>query len=105
MYAGEIVEQTDVATLFAEPKHPYTRGLIGSVPRLGVEVEELAVIPGNVPNLIDLPPACRFAPRCRTRVEENVPHCQEIHPELRPLDEAHDVRCWVYHEPDGSLRA
>jgi oligopeptide/dipeptide ABC transporter ATP-binding protein len=105
MYAGEIVEQSEVATLFDEPRHPYTRGLIGSVPRLGQEVDELAVIPGNVPNLVDLPAACRFAPRCVTRVEENVPHCQEIHPELRPLDAGHDARCWLYHEPDGSARS
>jgi peptide/nickel transport system ATP-binding protein len=105
MYAGEIVEQSDVASLFADPKHPYTRGLIGSVPRLGDEREELAVIPGSVPNLIDLPTGCRFAPRCLTRVEENVPYTDELHPELRPVGERHDVRCWLYHEPDGRLRS
>ena len=55
MYAGEIVEQTDVATLFREPRHPYTQGLIGSIPVVGDVRDELAVIPGNVPNLIDLP--------------------------------------------------
>jgi peptide/nickel transport system ATP-binding protein len=104
MYAGEIVEQTDTRSLFEDPKHPYTRGLIGSVPKLGQERDELAVIPGSVPNLIDLPPACRFAPRCVTRVTENVPHSEELHPELRPVGEGHDVRCWLYHEPDGSSR-
>jgi peptide/nickel transport system ATP-binding protein len=104
MYAGEIVEQTDTRSLFEDPKHPYTRGLIGSVPKLGQERDELAVIPGSVPNLIDLPPACRFAPRCVTRVTENVPHSEELHPELRPVREGHDVRCWLYHEPDGSSR-
>jgi len=105
MYAGEIVEQSDVTTLFAEPKHPYTQGLIDSVPRLGEERDELAVIPGNVPNLIDLPAGCRFAPRCVTRVEQQVPHCEELHPELLPIGErGHDVRCWLYHEPDGSPR-
>ena len=104
MYAGEIVEQTDTRSLFEDPKHPYTRGLIGSVPKLGQERDELAVIPGSVPNLIDLPPACRFAPRCVTRVTENVPHSEELHPELRPVAEGHDVRCWLYHEPDGSAR-
>jgi peptide/nickel transport system ATP-binding protein len=104
MYAGEIVEQTDVHTLFAAPKHPYTQGLIGSVPSLGHVQAELATIPGAVPNLIDLPPACRFAPRCVPRVELSVPFCQEIHPELRPLEAGgvgHDVRCWIYHRPDG----
>ena len=104
MYAGEIVEQTDTRSLFDNPKHPYTRGLIGSVPKLGQERDELSVIPGSVPNLIDLPPACRFAPRCVTRVTENVPHSEELHPELRPVADGHDVRCWLYHEPDGSAR-
>ena len=105
MYAGEIVEQTDVKSLFANPKHPYTQGLIGSVPILGSVQDQLATIPGAVPNLIDLPPACRFAPRCVPRVQLSVPHCEEIHPELRPVEEGgtgHDVRCWIYHQPEGS---
>jgi len=104
MYAGEIVEEADARTLFAAPKHPYTQGLIGSVPVLGRVQNELATIPGNVPNLIDLPPACRFAPRCVPRVEQNVAHCTEIHPELRPLPDAvaHGVRCWIYHEPEST---
>ena len=70
MYAGEIVEQTDVVSLFRDPLHPYTRGLIGSIPVVGDVKDELAVIPGNVPNLIDLPKGCRFAPRCRARGEQ-----------------------------------
>src|SRR5919198_1167631 len=72
MYAGEIVEQTDVGRLFRDPRPPYTRGLIGSIPVPGEVEQELSVIPGNVPNLIDLPNGCRFAPRCLTRVEEDV---------------------------------
>src|SRR6266550_58299 len=59
MYAGEIVEQTDVGRLFRDPRHPYTRGLIGSIPVPGEVTHDLAVIPGNVPNLIDLPGGCR----------------------------------------------
>jgi peptide/nickel transport system ATP-binding protein len=101
MYAGEIVEQTDVTTLFREPKHPYTQGLVASIPVLGEARDELAVIPGNVPNLIDLPPACRFAPRCRVRIEKNVTQATERHPELLPVAPGHDVRCWVYHRPDA----
>ncbi len=97
MYAGEIVEQTDVATLFDDPKHPYTRGLIGSVPTLGSTADQLATIPGSVPNLIDLPPACRFAPRCSLRVEANVLLADEKHPELLPVADGHEVRCWYYH--------
>ena len=100
MYAGEIVEQSDVRTLFRDPKHPYTRGLIGSVPTLGQVREELFTIPGSVPNLVDLPPACRFAPRCVERVEKQVPHAEELHPELLPTTAGHHVRCWQYHTPE-----
>src|SRR5262245_38005076 len=103
MYAGEIVEETDVTTLFRDPKHPYTRGLIGSIPVVGGAVEELATIPGSVPNLIDLPSACRFAPRCLARVEANLAICEEQHPELRATGTGHDVRCWLYHDASGNL--
>ena len=103
MYAGEIVEHTDVTTLFRRPKHPYTQGLIASIPVVGRVQDELAVIPGNVPNLIDLPKGCRFAPRCMTRIEENVSLATEVHPELLPLAPGHDVRCWVYHDAAGNL--
>ena len=103
MYAGEIVEQADVRTLFAHPKHPYTTGLIGAVPVPGVIRDELATIPGNVPNLVDLPDGCRFAPRCAAREEHGEPLALTHHPELRPLDGGQDVRCWLYHQTDGSL--
>ncbi len=103
MYAGEIVEQADTATLFRDPRHPYTRGLISSIPVVGQIRDELAVIPGNVPNLIDLPPACRFAPRCIVRIEENVVDSTELHPSLLPVATGHDVRCWLYHDRDGRL--
>ena len=104
MYAGEIVEQTDVATLFESPKHPYTRGLISSVPILGQERETLATIPGSVPNLIDLPDFCRFAPRCTARIEFDNELATERHPELRLVSESHAVRCWLYHDADGAVR-
>jgi oligopeptide/dipeptide ABC transporter ATP-binding protein len=103
MYAGEIVEHTDVTSLFRRPLHPYTQGLIGSIPVVGAVQEELAVIPGNVPNLIDLPRGCRFAPRCATKIEEDVAIANEVHPLLRPVDPGHDVRCWVYHDAAGGL--
>jgi oligopeptide/dipeptide ABC transporter ATP-binding protein len=105
MYAGEIVEQTDVGTLFADPKHPYTRGLIGAVPVPGEIRDELATIPGAVPNLIELPDGCRFAPRCLTRVEAGNVLAERIHPELRSVGDDHLVRCWLYHHEDGSPRA
>jgi len=105
MYAGEIVEEADTATLFGDPKHPYTRGLIGSVPTLGHVQDELVTIPGSVPNLIDLPAACRFAPRCVPRVAQGVAHCETERPQLLPVGAPgaeHAVRCWIYHELDGS---
>ncbi len=96
MYAGRIVEETDVVTLFAKPKHPYTVGLIGSVPVLGQIRDKLHVIPGTVPNLIDLPPGCKFAPRCQARVEHNLGICTQEEPELLPAEPRHTVRCWLY---------
>jgi len=96
MYAGRIIEQTDVRTLFKNPQHPYTRGLIGSIPVLGRVQDELEVIPGSVPNLIDLPPGCRFAPRCRARLERHLTQCIEQEPELLPIGPNHTVRCWLY---------
>jgi oligopeptide/dipeptide ABC transporter ATP-binding protein len=97
MYAGRIVEQADVTALFAEPRHPYTQGLIGSVPVLGQIKDKLHVIPGSVPNLIDLPPGCKFAPRCQARREHNLAICTEQEPELSLVAPRHAVRCWLYH--------
>ena len=94
MYAGEIVENAPVEKLFADPRHPYTQGLIGSIPVLGQTKESLDVIPGTVPNLIDLPEACRFADRCQTRVEENMSICMQQKPELVEIDRGHSSRCW-----------
>ena len=103
MYAGEIVEQTDVTTLFRRARHPYTRGLIGSIPVVGEVREELSVIPGNVPNLIDLPKGCRFAPRCASRVAEDNAMALDVHPGLHPIGPDHEVRCWLYHDATGKL--
>jgi oligopeptide/dipeptide ABC transporter ATP-binding protein len=101
MYAGQIVEQTDVRTLFAEPRHPYTQGLIGSIPVLGIVKDKLEVIPGNVPNLINLPPGCRFAPRCKARIQHNLTICATQNPELKPITPDHNVRCWLYHDGEN----
>ncbi|NQV06536.1 ABC transporter ATP-binding protein [bacterium] len=98
MYAGEIVEQADVLTLFSDPKHPYTKGLIGSVPVLGQTKAELDVIPGNVPNLVDLPVGCRFAPRCEARIEAGLEICTREKPALIQITSDHGVRCWLYEE-------
>ena len=96
MYAGEIVEEADTESLFADPKHPYTQGLISSIPVLGEVETELDVIPGNVPNLVDLPVGCRFADRCRARVENELEICTEQRPDLIQIGEKRTVRCWLY---------
>jgi len=96
MYAGRIVEQADVGPLFDKPLHPYTQGLIASIPVLGKVTETLDVIPGSVPNLVNLPPGCRFAPRCRSRAQYNLSICTEIEPELDEVLSKHLVRCWLY---------
>ncbi len=96
MYAGQIVEEAPAEELFRNPKHPYTQGLIDSIPVLGEIKDELDVIPGNVPNLINLPPGCRFAPRCRARVAKGLTICTEQAPELKPVAVAHTARCWLY---------
>ncbi|MEE3254803.1 MAG: ABC transporter ATP-binding protein, partial [Chloroflexota bacterium] len=103
MYAGNIVEQASTDDIFHNAKHPYTMGLLKSIPVIGERTDRLDVIPGVVPSLIDLPPGCRFAPRCRQRVEHDMSICTEIDPELKmvPNEEGHLVRCWLYHDGDG----
>ena len=96
MYAGEIVEQAEVQDLFDKPLHPYTLGLIGSIPILGEIKERLEVIPGSVPNLVNLPPGCRFAPRCLARVKHGLTICTETKPDLIEARDNHFVRCWLY---------
>ena len=101
MYAGEIVEAADVETLFREPKHPYTRRLMGSIPVLGEVRDALEVIPGSVPNLVDLPRGCRFAARCRERVEHGLERCTQERPTLDDMTPGHAVRCWIYSGEAG----
>jgi oligopeptide/dipeptide ABC transporter ATP-binding protein len=103
MYAGRIIEQADVLPLFKEPCHPYTKGLIASVPILGELKEELEVIPGTVPNLIGLPEGCKFAPRCQARVDNDLDICIEIEPDLIEYKPGHMVRCWLYQDQKESV--
>jgi peptide/nickel transport system ATP-binding protein len=91
MYAGQIVEHTDVMSIFDEPLHPYAEGLLAAIPVLGVVQEELAVIPGSVPNLIKLPPGCKFAPRCPYAKEV----CVQREPQLVEYKPGHKVRCFM----------
>ena len=98
MYAGQIVEYTSTEKTFAEPLHPYTKGLIGSIPVLGQIVDKLEVIPGLVPNLINLPSGCRFAPRCQMREKLKMTICTEKDPALMEAKPDHIVRCWLYQK-------
>lgn len=96
MYAGRVVEEADVNSLFQTPKHPYTAALIGSTPVLGQADKKLVTIPGSVPNLVDLPEGCKFAPRCLPRVQNELTICTEEEPELKMIAPNHWVRCWLY---------
>ncbi|WP_420628353.1 ABC transporter ATP-binding protein [Candidatus Leptofilum sp.] len=98
MYAGRVVEEAPVVDLFKSPKHPYTAALIGSTPVLGQAEKELVTIPGSVPNLIDLPQGCKFAPRCMARVEHDLTICTEEEPELKTVAPNRQVRCWLHEE-------
>jgi oligopeptide/dipeptide ABC transporter ATP-binding protein len=101
MYAGRIVEQADIRTLFKKPVHPYTQGLMASIPVLGTVKDVLDVIPGSVPNLVNLPPGCQFAPRCRSRVEYQLSICTQVEPQLLPYEPDHLCRCWLYQDSEG----
>ena len=95
MYAGRLVEYADTAALFDSPLHPYTQGLVLTVPRLGARKEKqsrLNVIPGLVPNLLNLGPGCHFADRCNQAMEV----CWRQKPEICIQGEKHLVRCWRY---------
>lgn len=96
MYAGQVVEEADVKTLFAKPLHPYTQGLLGSIPVLGKVRERLDVIPGNVPNLLNPPLACRFEPRCQACQGTARERCRAEVPPLREIEPGHWVRTWLY---------
>ena len=94
MYAGKIVEMAPVEKLFATPSHPYTQGLIASVPKLGSGVKVLPSIPGSVPDLASMPTGCRFAPRCKYATDK----CREQEPELLDISEDQKCRCWRTQE-------
>ena len=93
MYAGEIVERADVYTLFKAPAHPYTRGLLASLPRMTPKGQRLYNIRGTVPNLREMPAGCRFAPRCETACER----CKRQKPPLHDPGDGHWCRCFYPH--------
>ena len=90
MYCGRVVEKANVYDLFANPSHPYTEGLLASIPKMGVEVDELDSIPGNVPNPKYMPKGCKFSPRCKYATER----CREEEPGFFDLGNGHQSKCW-----------
>lgn len=90
MYAGRVVEEAPVASLFDMPHHPYTIGLLGSIPRLEAEQDRLAAIDGSVPDPMNPPDGCRFNPRCPFAEDE----CHQSEPPLRQIAVGHRVACW-----------
>ena len=92
MYAGHVVEEAPVKEVYADPRHPYTLGLLLSLPRLDViRAKKLTSIEGLPPDLIALPPGCPFAPRCVYAIDK----CREVRPELEPVGPKHRIACWV----------
>lgn len=98
MYAGKIVEEAPTRTIFKTPLHPYSQGLLQSMPRLGDKVRlgriRLEEIPGVVPSLYELPAGCRFSTRCSHAMEI----CRKEEPDLEEIDESHFCRCWLTHK-------
>jgi len=90
MYAGEVVEEADVFTLFGSPKHPYTRGLLLSLPKIDEQREELDSIEGTVPNPLDMPKGCAFHPRCSLADDK----CRTSRPQLEKGSDGHKVSCF-----------
>jgi len=98
MYTGKVVEEGSTEDLFETPLHPYTQGLLQSIPWIGRKLatgrKQLQEIPGIVPSLFDLPKGCRFSPRCEKAFER----CEEEVPDLLEVKPGHRVRCWLYGE-------
>lgn len=101
MYAGRVVEEADVKTLFTSPSHPYTQGLINSIPTLEEEVEWLETIPGNVPIPSEMPEGCKFASRCKFAMEE----CLQAEPELYDIGPDQKSRCFLAKEVNYAVTA
>jgi peptide/nickel transport system ATP-binding protein len=107
MYAGEVVERGDVEDVYYDPQHPYTVGLMSSIPRIGADIDELATIPGTMPDLVELPPGCSFHPRCPYAEEA----CTRTDPQLVDPEtgatadkmggDGHDAACLAH---TGDLR-
>jgi len=93
MYSGKVVESADLSTIFKDPKHPYTKALLESIPTINIQKERLHVIPGDVTELIKPPSGCRFHPRCERVMEE----CKKREPPIIKVEKDHEVACLLYH--------
>ncbi|MFD1848693.1 ABC transporter ATP-binding protein [Oceanobacillus bengalensis] len=91
MYAGEVVETGDVKTIFEDPQHPYTKGLLAAVPNVDDETQELSIIPGSMPSVDDEIEGCRFHPRCPFAMDI----CKQKKPPVMNVSENHSSRCWL----------
>jgi len=100
MYAGKIVERAPVEDLFAKPKHPYTQGLLSSIPSPDKLGRRLDAIKGVVPHPLNLPPGCSFAPRCPFKFDP----CDAAFPALAAAARQHDVACYLYTEEQDEVR-
>jgi oligopeptide/dipeptide ABC transporter ATP-binding protein len=92
MYAGKLVEVAEAVTLYDKPLHPYTQGLLKSIPNISLEAQELETMPGSPPDLIEPPTGCRFHPRCPHVMEK----CSAIEPPMREVENGHRAACWLY---------
>lgn len=99
MYAGQVVEEADVFTLFKEPKHPYTQGLLNSTPRIHELKDQLDSIEGAVPLPSEMPNGCRFHPRCPHAMKK----CVELEPLLEEIEPGNKVRCWLYGDEEVAI--
>ncbi len=92
MYAGKIVEVADSVPLYTDPLHPYTQGLLRSIPNISLEAQKLETMPGSPPDLVNPPPGCRFHPRCPHAMEK----CSQVEPPLKEVEPGRWVACWLY---------
>ncbi|QGG51354.1 ABC transporter ATP-binding protein [Lysinibacillus pakistanensis] len=97
MYTGQIVEKSPTELVFADPLHPYTKGLLNAIPKISSKVERLEAIEGSVPDALNMPRGCSFHPRCKFATEK----CKLESPPLFQLEDGREVKCFIY---DGSER-
>jgi oligopeptide/dipeptide ABC transporter ATP-binding protein len=92
MYAGKLVEVAQAVPLYDRPLHPYTQGLLKSIPNISLEEQKLETMPGSPPDLIELPTGCNFHPRCPYAMEK----CSSVEPPMKEIENGHRAACWLY---------